>query len=334
MAKEKIVLTGITPSGTPHIGNYIGAIKPALDAQDDGHEHYYFIADLHSLIKLWDPKQRRQNILEVAATWLAFGLDTEKTVFYCQSDIPEIPELNWILGSLAGKGLLNRAHAYKDRAAKNEAENLDPDNGITMGLYCYPVLMTADILAFNATHIPVGKDQIQHLEIARDIASRFNHVYDEVFNLPQAVVSEDTQTILGLDGRKMSKSYSNTIPLFETEKKLRKCVMKIVTNSQAPEEPKDWKNCTVFSIYQSIASAQEIADLKKHYESGIGWGDAKQNLFEKLNTVLKEPRERYNELMANPDLVHQELQLGAEKAREIAKKILNQAKMAAGLHGS
>lgn len=332
MAENKIVLTGITPSGTPHIGNYIGAIKPAIDAQNEGQKHYYFIADLHSLVKQWDPEQRKKNVLEVAATWLALGLDPTKTVFYCQSDIPEIAELNWILGSLAAKGLLNRAHAYKDKVAKNEADGQDPDFGITMGLYCYPVLMTADILTFNATHVPVGKDQIQHLEIARDIGSRFNHVYSEVFTLPEAVVSENTQTIPGLDGRKMSKSYNNTIALFDTSKKLRKNIMKIVTNSQAPEEPKDWKSCTVFNIFQAVATDSEIEALKKRYESGIGWGDAKQTLFEKLDSLLADPRERYNELMANPESVHQALRAGAEQAREIAAQTLKAAKQAAGLH--
>jgi tryptophanyl-tRNA synthetase len=334
MNKQKITLTGITPSGTPHIGNYIGAIKPALDAQGDGEAHYYFIADLHSLIKQWDPKLRQQNVLEVAATWMALGLDLDKTIFYCQSDIPEISELNWILGSLAAKGLLNRAHAYKDKVAQNETDGEDPDHGITMGLYCYPVLMTADILAFNATHVPVGKDQIQHLEIARDIANRFNHVYADVFALPEAVVDKKAQVIPGLDGRKMSKSYGNTIPLFETSKKLRKSIMKIVTNSQPPEEPKDWQACTVFNIYQSVATPDEIAALKQRYEAGIGWGDAKQTLFEKLDSLLAGPRERYNELINSPAPVHEALQQGAEKARKIAAETLKAAKIAAGLHVS
>ena len=332
MVNQKIVLTGITPSGTPHIGNYIGAIKPAIDAQSDGEKHFYFIADLHSLVKLWDPKQRQQSVIEVAATWLALGLDPEKTVFYRQSDIPEISELNWILASLTAKGLLNRAHAYKDKVTTNESEGEDPDNGITLGLYGYPVLMAADILAFNATDVPVGKDQIQHLEIARDIATRFNHVYSDVFTLPKAVVNDKTQTIPGLDGRKMSKSYHNTIPLFDTSKKLRKSILKIVTNSQAPEEPKDWKNCTVFNIYQAVASTDETASLKKDYENGIGWGDAKQILFEKLDSLLENPREHYNQLINHPGSIEVELEKGAQKARKLATTTLRAVKAAVGLH--
>jgi tryptophanyl-tRNA synthetase len=331
MASPKIVLTGITPSGTPHIGNYIGAIKPAIDGQNDGDQHFYFIADLHSLVKLWDPKKRQENVLEVAATWLALGLNPKKTVFYCQSTIPEISEIYWILGSLAAKGLLNRAHAYKDKVAANESEGEDPDNGVTLGLYCYPLLMSADILTFNATHVPVGKDQIQHLEIARDIATRFNHVYGDVFRLPQAIIDDKTQIIPGLDGRKMSKSYGNTIPLFETPNKLRKSILKIVTNSQMPNEPKDWNGCTVFNIYQAIASSDETASLKQHYESGIAWGDAKQILFEKLNALLEIPREHYNELINNPKPLQIELQEGAKKARTIARETLQMVKKAAGL---
>ena len=328
---SKIILTGITPSGTPHIGNYIGAIKPALDAQSDEGKHYYFISDLHSLVKLWDAKQRQSNVLEVAATWMALGLDTSKTVFYRQSDIPEICELNWILTTLAAKGLLNRAHAYKDQVAKNEADGQDPDNAITMGLYCYPVLMSADILAFHATHVPVGKDQIQHLEIARDLALRFNHVYQDTLTPPAAVANDKTQTILGTDGRKMSKSYNNTIPIFSTSKKLRKNIMKIVTNSQPPEEPKDPDNCTVFSIYQSVASADEVAALRTHYQSGIGWGDAKQILFEKLDALLTEPRERYDALMQDPKPVTEALAAGAEQARAVARQTLVEVKTAVGL---
>lgn len=331
MTQEKIVLTGITPSGTPHIGNYIGAIKPAIQAQGDAHAHYYFIADLHSLVKQWDPKIRQHNILEVAATWMALGVDLTRTVFYRQSDIPEIAELNWILSSLAAKGLLNRAHAYKDKVAQNEVDGEDPDHAITMGLYGYPVLMTADILAFNATHVPVGKDQIQHLEIARDIASRFNHVYGEMFTLPEAIVNEKTPIIPGLDGRKMSKSYHNTIALFDTSSQLRKNIMQIVTNSQSPEEPKDWRECTVFSIYQAIANTTEIAELKKHYEVGIGWGDAKQILFEKLDSLLTEPRLYYNELMEDRDSVYTALKAGAERARERSSAILQTTKRKTGL---
>lgn len=238
---KKIVLTGITPSGTPHLGNYIGAIKPAIEmSQSNEYNCMYFIADQHSLIKLWDKKLRQQYIYEIASSWLALGLDPTKASFYRQSDIPEIMELTWIISTTTAKGLLNRAHAYKALVDQNiQEENADPDKGITMGLFNYPILMAADIIMFDANLVPVGKDQIQHIEIARDIANRFNHIYkNQILKAPQALTSEDSQTILGLDGRKMSKSYDNTIPIFSTKKKLRKQVMKIITNSQTPEEKK------------------------------------------------------------------------------------------------
>jgi len=326
------MLTGITPSGVAHIGNYIGAIKPALAEQQDGREHFYFIADYHSLVKCWDASLRQQYSYDVAATWLALGLDADKTLFYRQSDVPEILELNWLLTSVAAKGLLNRAHAYKDKVAKNVHEGQDADNAITMGLYCYPVLMAADILAFNAKYVPVGKDQIQHIEIARDIAARFNHIYQqEVFVQPEAVVNEKTQTILGLDGRKMSKSYQNTIPVFTSSKQLRKNVMKIVTNSQLPEEPKDPEACTVFSIYSALATDEQVKELRARYEQGIGWGEAKQVLYEHLESLLQGPREKYRALMADRAGLDRLLEQGALRARDIAGPILQQAKRAAGV---
>ena len=326
------VLTGITPSGTPHIGNYIGAIKPAIEAQHADTQNLYFIADLHSLVKLWDAEARQKAFYEVAATWLALGLDPDKTIFYRQSDISEISELNWILSSLTAKGLLNRAHAYKDQVSANLQEKQDPDQGVTLGLYTYPILMAADILAFNANRVPVGKDQIQHIEIARDIAARFNHVYkSEVLTLPVAQVGEKTQIIPGLDGRKMSKSYQNTIPLFEPAKKLRKCVMKIKTNSQPPEEPKDPTNCSVFKLYQAIATEAEAAELEAHYKSGIGWGDAKQILFEQLDGLLEEPRARYQAIISDPAEIDRVLVLCAEKAKSLASETLSRVKQACGL---
>lgn len=325
------ILTGITPSGTPHIGNYIGAIKPAIAAQAHYDQALYFIADYHSLVKLQDATVRQQYLYEIAASWLALGLNPERTVFYRQSDVPEITELAWILATVAGKGLLNRAHAYKDQVLKNEQEGLDPDAGITMGLFCYPVLMAADILAFNAEQVPVGKDQIQHIEIARDIAARFNHIYGEVFVLPNAMVDETSHTLPGLDGRKMSKSYDNTIPLFLPSKELRQRVMKIVTNSQLPAEPKDPSQCSVFQIYRAIATPQEAAALAARYASGIGWGEAKQCLFEALEALLAEPRARYEALMADKAQIDKALQQGAARARAITAPIVRQVRKAVGL---
>ncbi|QIV96527.1 tryptophanyl-tRNA synthetase [Allofrancisella inopinata] len=332
---KKIILTGITPSGSPHLGNYIGAIKPAIElSHNDAYECLYFIADQHSLVKLWDKNLRQQYIKEIACTWLALGLDTDKTIFYRQSDIPEIMELNWIIATTTAKGLLNRAHAYKALVDQNlQEENSDPDKGITMGLFNYPVLMTADILMFDADLVPVGKDQIQHLEIARDIANRFNHIYkSSCLKAPQALTNEDTQTILGLDGRKMSKSYDNTIPIFSTEKKLRKQIMKIITNSQTPEEKKDPNSCTIFAIYKSIANTDEIKTLgEKYLAGGLGWGDAKQLLFEKVNQHLLLAREKYDYFINNPNIVDEILAKGAAKARPYAIKKLKGIKDTIGI---
>jgi tryptophanyl-tRNA synthetase len=332
---QKIILTGVTPSGTPHLGNYIGAIKPAIEmVQNEDYRCLYFIADQHSLIKLWDKKLRQQYIYEIASSWLALGLDPAKAAFYRQSDIPEIMELTWIISTTTSKGLLNRAHAYKALVDQNmQEENVDPDKGITMGLFNYPVLMAADILMFDADLVPVGKDQIQHIEIARDIANRFNHIYKkQALKAPQAFTNEDSQTILGLDGRKMSKSYDNTIQIFSTEKKLRKQIMKIITNSQLPEEKKDPNNCTVFSIYKSIASEAEIASLKdKYLAGGLGWGDAKQILFEKVNEYLADAREKYEYYINNPKVVDEILSQGAAKVRPSAINKLKEIKDIIGM---
>lgn len=322
------ILTGITTSGTPHLGNYIGAIKPCIDRQHDGRA-MYFMADLHSLVKLWDPTKRKQFVLEIAATWLALGLDYEKAYFYLQSDISEISELCWILLSVTGKGLLNRAHAYKGLVAENEGS--DPDKGITMGLYTYPVLMAADILAFNANKVPVGKDQIQHIEIARDIAARFNHLYGETFVLPEAVCDDKATTIPGLDGRKMSKSYGNTIPMFEQPKKLQKLINKIVTNSLEPHEPKETEGCTLFDIYRNFANAEEITEIKARYQSGIGWGEMKKVLFEKVNAELEGPREKYEYYIQHPDEVFEILAAGAVKTRALSVEMLDRVKAKVGL---
>lgn len=333
--KQKIILTGVTPSGTPHLGNYIGAIKPAIEMiKNDRYKCMYFIADQHSLIKLWDKKLRQQYIHEIASSWLALGLDSDKAYFYRQSDIPEIMELTWIISTTTAKGLLNRAHAYKALVDQNlQKENIDPDKGITTGLFNYPVLMAADILIFDADLAPVGKDQIQHIEIARNIANRFNHIYQKsILKAPQALTSEDSQTILGLDGRKMSKSYDNTIAIFSTEKKLRKQVMKIITNSQTPEEKKDPNNCTIYAIYKSIASQSEITALEEKYlAGGLGWRDAKQILFEKINEHLRDAREKYDYYINNPKIVDDILSQGAAKVRPFAKNKLKKVKDIIGM---
>ncbi|RCV89139.1 tryptophan--tRNA ligase [Billgrantia montanilacus] len=328
------VLTGITTTGTPHLGNYVGAIKPAIAAsQDPSVQSYYFLADLHALIKCQDPQRVQESRLEIAATWLALGLDTDNAIFYRQSDVPEIPELTWMLSCVCAKGLMNRAHAYKAAVAENEAAgNQDPDKGITMGLFGYPVLMAADILMFNAHKVPVGRDQIQHIEMARDIAGRFNHLYKgDFFTQPEAVVDDNVATLNGLDGRKMSKSYNNTIPLFVAEKKLLKLVRKIKTNSLEPGEPKDPDTCTLFQIYSAFASVEETTAMRAEYQAGIGWGEAKNRLFEMLNEQLREPRERYLALMEDPGHIERVLLKGAERARAEAAPFMDRLRHAAGL---
>ncbi len=327
------VLTGITTTGTPHIGNYVGAIRPAIEAsKSESNKSYYFLADLHALIKNHNPKEVHTSSLEVAATWMAMGLDTDKSVFYRQSDIPEIPQLAWILSCITAKGLMNRAHAYKASVAENiEKKSKDPDKSITMGLFSYPVLMAADILMFNADIVPVGKDQIQHLEMARDIALRFNHIYEELFTLPKEQIDDNGAVLKGLDGRKMSKSYNNTIPLFAPEKKLRKFINKIKTNSLPPEAPKDYNDCTLFEIYSAFADENDINEIKLKYEKGIGWGEMKSILFDLLNNHLKKPREKYMYLLENPKIVEDTLQKGAERARKEAATFLKKIKKATGL---
>jgi tryptophanyl-tRNA synthetase len=327
------VLTGITTTGTPHLGNYVGAIRPAIAAsKNDNVAPFYFLADYHALIKCQEPDRVRQSSREIAATWLALGLDTSNAVFYRQSDVPEILELAWILTCVTAKGLMNRAHAYKAAVAENEqGDEKDPDKGVTMGLFSYPILMAADILMFKADKVPVGKDQIQHIEMARDIAARFNHIYGEHFALPEAVVEEHGATLLGLDGRKMSKSYNNTIPLFEPEKKLRKLINKVKTNSLEPGEPKDPDTCTLFSIYKAFATKAEVAEIRQRYADGIGWGEMKQVLFEYINEHIAPARERYEALMQAPDHIEQQLQEGARKARAISIPFLKELREAVGI---
>ena len=331
---ERRVLTGITTTGTPHLGNYVGAIRPAIaESRDASVDNFYFLADYHALIKNSDPEQVRQSSKEIAATWLALGRDTDKAVFYRQSDIPEIPELAWVLSCSAAKGLMNRAHAYKAAVQENEEAGDDPDFGITMGLFSYPILMAADILMFNASHIPVGRDQIQHVEMARDIAQRFNHHFGEIFTLPEAVVDDSVAVLQGLDGRKMSKSYNNTIPLFDTEKRLQKSINKIKTNLLEPGEPKDPDDSTVFQVWEAFATAEQVEDMRQKFADGIGWGDAKKALFALINDELSAARERYCALMEDPAFIEAELQKGAEKARAVSSELMSRVREAVGISG-
>ncbi len=329
---KRTVLTGITTTGTPHLGNYVGAIKPCIEAShDEDVQSYYFLADYHALVKNRDPETMRRSTLEIAATWLALGLDTERAVFYRQSDIPEIMELTWIITCSTAKGLMNRAHAYKAAVQDNVDSGEDPDYAITMGLFSYPVLMAADILMFNSTHVPVGKDQIQHLEMARDIAQRFNHHYGETFALPEAVTDEHVAVLPGKDGRKMSKSYDNTIPLWLSEKQLRKAIMRIVTNSLEPGEPKDPDDSALFAIYAAFASPEQREDMRQAYRDGIAWGEAKQRTFELINSELIQGRERYEALMAEPARIEEILVEGAARARQWATPFLATIRDAVGI---
>jgi len=330
------VLTGITTSGTPHLGNYVGAIRPAVAASTQpGVDAFFFLADYHALIKCDDPARIARSRLEIAATWLAAGLDPERVTFYRQSDIPEIPELCWLLTCVTAKGLMNRAHAYKAAVDQNEAKGVEPDDGVTMGLFSYPVLMAADILMFNAHKVPVGRDQIQHLEMARDIAQRFNHLYGggrEVFVLPEVAVEEDVATLPGLDGRKMSKSYDNTIPLFEGgAAALRAAVMRVVTDSRQPGEPKDPDAAHLYTLYRAFAAPAETADFRARLQEGLGWGEAKQVLCERVERDLAPMRERYAQLMAHADRIEDILQAGAAKARRIAQPFMAELRDAVGL---
>lgn len=326
------VLTGITTTGTPHLGNYVGAIRPAIEASRLADtQSFYFLADFHALIKCREPEQVHQSSREIAATWLALGLDTDNAVFYRQSDVPEIPELCWFLTCMAAKGLMNRAHAYKAAVQDNETAGEDTDYGVTMGLYSYPVLMAADILMFNAHRVPVGKDQIQHVEMARDIAARFNHHYGEHFTLPEAVVDDSVAVLQGLDGRKMSKSYNNTIPLFLPEKKLKKHINKIKTNLLEPGEPKDPDTSTVFQIWKAFATEAQTQEMHQAFLDGIAWGEAKKQLFELINGEISEARERYDALMADPAHIEKVLAEGAEKARAYATPFLADLRAAVGI---
>jgi tryptophanyl-tRNA synthetase len=325
-------LTGITTSGTPHLGNYVGALRPAVEAsRRPGTENFYFLADYHALIKVDEPARVQRSTLEIAACWLACGLDPEHVYFYRQSDIREIPELTWLLTCVTGKGLLNRAHAYKAQVDKNTAAGVDVDNDVTMGLFMYPVLMAADILMFKAHKIPVGRDQVQHIEMARDIAASFNHLYGDHLVLPEAAIDESVALLPGTDGRKMSKSYDNVIPLFAPREQLRKQIMAIVTDSSAPGEPKKVDGSALFQIYEAFASKEETDKLRKAYADGVSWADAKQMLFERIDTEIAPMREKYDALIANPAQIEATLQRGAEKARALAAPLMAELKSAVGL---
>lgn len=330
------VLTGITTSGTPHLGNYVGAIRPAIQASlEKNVDAFFFLADYHALIKCEDAERIARSRLEIAATWLAAGLDPERVTFYRQSDVPEIPELCWMLTCVTGKGLMNRAHAYKASVDQNVAKNVEPDDGITMGLFSYPILMAADILMFNAHKVPVGRDQTQHLEMARDIAQRFNHLFGQgkdFFVLPEAVIAEDVATLPGLDGRKMSKSYNNTVPLFEGgAHALKSAVARIVTDSRGPGEPKDADASHLYLIYKAFAHQAETAVFHQELSAGMGWGDAKQKLCDRIEQEIGPMRANYEDLMSHPDRIEEILQEGARKARAIATPFIHELRQAVGL---
>lgn len=329
---KQIVLTGIKPTGMPHVGNYLGAIKPALGFSET-YESRFFIADYHSLNTIKNAEEIREYTYEIAACWLASGLDPEKVLFYRQSDVPETFELTSMLMAFTPKGLMNRAHAYKAQLDQNREKGKHDDHGVNMGLYTYPILMAADILLFDTNLVPVGRDQVQHIEMAADIAEAVNRNYNkELLTIPKAYVSDSTQTVIGMDGRKMSKSYKNTIPLFLSEKKLKKLLNKIVTNSQDVEEPKDPENCHVFTLYKLFSTPEQQAILAQRYRAGgMGWGHAKAELFEVMNATIKPMRERYDELMDDKSYIDQTLKKGAEKARELAGKKISLMRKEFGL---
>ena len=329
---KEVSLTGIKPTGDLHIGNYFGAIKPALELAKT-YDARYFIADYHGLNTMKDPVELNSTIRHVAAGWLAAGLDPEKVIFYRQSSIPEVFELTVMLTAFTAKGLMNRAHAYKAAVQENTEKGGDSDAGVNMGLFTYPILMAADIIIFDSDVVPVGKDQVQHIEMAQDIAQAVNANYGKpVLKIPRAGVQEDSAVVPGLDGRKMSKSYGNTIPLFAPEKTLRKTIMRVVTNSQAVEEPKDPDSSQIFLLYKLFATAEEQAALAARYRAGgMGWGEAKEELFRVANRELTPMRERYDAIMADTPALDRILAQGAEKARPIAAATVKRFRKAAGI---
>lgn len=326
MKDDKIVLTGIKPTGMPHIGNYIGALKPLIEMSQK-HKTVVFIADLHALNLIHDAKTIRQHTYEIAAMLVALGLNLDNAVLFRQSDINEVYQLTEFLMNVTPKGLMNRAHSYKAVVEKNTEAGADVDAGVNMGLYTYPVLMAADILLYNSDLVPVGKDQKQHVEFARDIAGYFNNIYGETFKLPEPIIGEDCGLIPGLDGRKMSKSYDNTIPLLCPSNELKKKVMRIITDSKTPEESKNPDESTIFHIYKLFANNDEVAALRKRFlGGGMGYGEAKTILFEKIDSVLNMPRTEYERLMANPTEIDTILENGAQRARLVAVKTITKVK--------
>ena len=325
-------LTGITTTGTPHLGNYVGSIRPSVAASQGANaQSFYFLADYHALIKCGNPERIQRSTLEIAASWLAAGLDPERVTFYRQSDIPEIPELTWLLTCVTGKGVLNRAHAYKACVNKNEAAGNDPDADVTAGLFMYPVLMGADILMFKAHKVPVGRDQIQHIEMARDMAQRFNHLYGDHLVLPEALIEASVALLPGLDGRKMSKSYDNTIPLFSPRSELKKLIAGIVTDSCAPGQAKQVQGSALFQMYQAFATEPETTALRQAYADGIAWGDVKHQLFERIDQEIAPMRAQYKELINDPAKIQTILQAGADKARAVATPLMHELRVAVGL---
>ena len=328
---KPIALTGIKPTGNPHIGNYLGMYRPALDLMEN-YQGMYFVADYHALTTMRDAQTLRDLVHEVAASWLALGLDPEKAIFFRQSDIPEIPEFTWILSCFTSKGLLNRAHAYKDAVDENLANNHDPDEGINAGLFYYPVLMAADILLYGSAVVPVGLDQKQHIEIARDIAEAFNRTYGDVLTVPEGIIQESVKKVPGLDGRKMSKSYGNVIPIFAPEKQLRKQVMRIVTDSKRPEDPKDPENDNLFGLLQFFASPERLEEIRGLYvNGGAAYGDLKKELANLILDEFAEARQKFDALIADKAYIDQILDEGAQKARAIAKPILAKARKITGI---
>lgn len=330
------VLTGINTTGTLHLGNYCGAIRPCVQASKrDDVESFFFMADLHALIKCKDPERIETSRMQIAASWLASGLDPNRVTFYRQSDIPEIPLLNWMLSCVCSKGLMNRAHAYKAFLEANQDAGEDPDAGVSMGLFCYPVLMAADILMFNADRVPVGRDQIQHLEMARDMAVRFNNTYGrgkDFFVQPFEQIADNVEILPGLDGRKMSKSYNNVIPLFEGgEKALRDAIGRIVTDSKLPGEAKDPDSTSLTRIYEAFSTPAEYEAFRQQLCDGLGWGEAKKALVEKINAEIGPMREKYEYYVSHPAELEEILQAGAVKARKIATPFIEELRHAVGL---
>ena len=326
------ILTGITTSGTPHLGNYVGAVKPALEKIKESKKSFLFLADYHSLIKQQDPEITHKSSLEIASAWLACGLDPEETFFYRQSKVPQIMELNWILSNTTSKGLLNRAHAYKAAQDLNsEKKASDPDKGITAGLFNYPILMAADILIFDTDIVPVGSDQKQHIEMARDIAARFNYLYGETFKIPEAYISKNIPLLLGTDGRKMSKSYKNYIELFSEEKALKKSLNRIITDSLIPGEPKETKNSVLYNFFQAFANDTYIEEVNKMFSDGKGWGELKSDLFNLINTELKDIRSKYFYFLDNANEVEAILNKGEIQASILAEKKLEDIRSKIGI---